>query len=168
MNSRLELFQEVNIKSKTISGVIGVLVLLAGAGFLLENTFKAQQFYSDAEWNKKFQDSYGSILPNFYPLGENGFQARWLTEKEDEVAKCQVNKHCVFIKLATISSCEKGAVVSFSVHNSKEQVISEEATPVFVIKDGEYVVVELGSPRLTTQGFIQPLDAYCSEDLPSV
>ena len=147
---------------------LGLMVCLVPVSIQINQSIEASQYLTEDEWNESFEFAYGTTLPDFYALGEEGFQARWLTDKEDAVAKCQFNKHCVFIKLATISGCEKGAVVRFSVHNSKEEVISEETTPVFVIKDGEYAVVELGSPKLTTQGFIQPLDAYCSDDLPSV
>lgn len=114
--------------------------------------------YSDSN----FDAAYGSKLDDFYFISED-FQGRCLTETEDAENDCRVWEQCVYIKLATIASCEMGAVVKFDVLNSNEKVLSTEESEVFLIKTGEIIEVELGSEKLTQQGYIEPMDAYCVE-----
>lgn len=119
-----------------------------------------------AVYEYDFEAQYGSALDDFYYLSES-FQARWLSEKEDDESDCLINKHCVFIKVASVASCEKGAVVKFSVLDGESRVLGTAESEVFLTLTGKIVQLELGSPLLTKKGFIEPIDAYCKGSLPA-
>lgn len=147
---------------------LGLMVCLVPVSLQINQSIEESQYLTEDEWNESFELAYGSTLPDFYELGGEGFQARWLTDAEDSKVKCVFQDHCVYIKLATIAECEKGVIVEFAVLTEDEKVITQEKTPVFPMKAGEYVAIELGSRKLTEKGLIEPIDAYCSDVLPSV
>jgi type II secretory pathway component PulL len=147
---------------------LSTLVVLVPVTLFFQNLAKSEQYLTEDEWNESFELAYGSILPDFYGLGEEGFQARWLSNKEQSAVHCNFAVHCVFIKLATIAECEKGVVVEFFVFDKDDKQIAQEQTPVFLIKSGQYVDVELDSIKLNEKGFIEPTDAHCSDLLPAI
>jgi hypothetical protein len=157
---------QISIKGfwKIVITLLSLVVLLPVA-LATESSIMASEYLTEDEWNESFELAYGSTLPDFYGIGEEGFQGRWLNPSEEASNLCNFSEHCVFLKLATIAECEKGVVVEFLVFDKDDKQIAQEQTPVFLIKPGQYVDVELGSKRLPKKGFIEPVDAFCS-DLP--
>lgn len=137
--------------------------MVSGIATIVENS----HYISDDELQREIRNFYGEKLDDFYFVGEEGFQARWLTEEEDAESPCQINKYCVFIKVATVADCDLGSIVEFQVIDQNEEIIDEAKSPVFVLKRGDFIDVELGSLKLSEEGFVEPLDAYCSEMKPS-
>ena len=151
-------------KAKLFLVALLAFAMVAGISTIVENS----KYISDDELNDEVRHFYGEKLEDFYFVGEEGFQARWLTEQEDAKSPCQLNKHCVFIKVATIADCEFGSIVEFRVTNQDEETIEQTKSPVFLLEPGNFINVELGSPKLSEKGFVEPLDAYCSEMKPYV
>ena len=150
--------------SKFLIKFLAPLGLLLIFGFWAISVSLQEEYVSESEY--EFQRQYGAILDDFYYVGEE-FQARWLTESEDEGSPCVLTKHCLHIKIASVANCVKGAVLKYSVLDGQSNVLSLEESQVFLIKPSEIIQIELGSNLLTKKGFLEPLDAYCKDALPA-
>lgn len=153
---------------KNLTRFISVIPIIASVFLLLTFTMRGQVLIEEAQVEDSYIQSYGSSLQDFYSTGSDEFQARWLTKSEESEFDCVISVHCVYIKVATIADCESGAAVEFSVFDSKKNLITVEESEVFLIKRGEFATIELGSKKLTSKGFIQPNDIYCSDHLPNI
>lgn len=145
-------------------------ILLPGAlivsSFLILASVLNSSLVPGDDWDQVFYEQYGDSLDSFYYLGENGFQARWLTESEDQLNPCQINEHCVHIVVASIADCPVSARVKFDVEDSKNKSLVTLESEEFIVQKGKTVILELGSSLLTEKGFIEPLDAYCTSTRP--
>lgn len=142
----------------------GLIVLIFLAAIYATQNYES---VDDLEENDPFLLLFGKQIDDFYYINDE-FQGRWLTEAEDKSTSCREYKHCVFIAVASVANCEKGAVIEYSVLDNSEKVLGTEESSVFLARKGEVVKVELGSKLLTQKGFIEPLDAYCIDEYPSV
>lgn len=154
--------KSTNLKALSIVFVVALLIELRSEALASED------LEGEAAWTQSYSALYGNALPDFYVLGDGSFQANWLSGSEDALHPCVVFEHCVWLKVASNQTCPVSGIVRFNVVDGNERVLETQESDRFIVLPGEMAFIELGSKMLDESGLVEPIDAFCSDLLPSV
>lgn len=143
-----------------------ILALLATYGLLLNVQW---QNYSAFGYDSltDFETKYEGNLDDFSPVGEELFQARWLSDEEEEARDCVQYDFCSFMEVITLEECINSMEIHYALIGKNEQVIKTLTTVTSAPHPGEKHVVEIGASAKYDFEFFRPDDIKCS-DLPIV
>lgn len=144
-----------------LAAYFGFVLLLFAGWIEFADWNEAQQ--NDAYY-RDFAAHYDHSFDTYTSLGVEGFEAKWLTEEEEQKLDCQEFDYCAFMRIATITRCAHALRIDFSLFDEADVKVQSEFIVIDPIEVGQEEIVEIGSNTNKEFATFLPEDATCVDE----